>query len=68
VGLRQPGVAKASPLLIPAYWYLPDWINAFHQTANPRVAVLHQLISLDLTLMAFCCYQSVKPYLPGKAS
>ncbi len=61
-------LAKATPILIPAYAYFLDRIIALHQTANPKAAVLHQLVALDLTLMVFCCYQLVKPYLPDKTS
>lgn len=61
-------LAKASPVLTPVYWTVLEWINAHHHTARANVEVFRQLLALDLTLMAFCGYQLMKSYLPGKAS
>jgi len=61
-------LAKASPVLIPDYWAVLEWINAHHHTAKASVDVVHQLLALDLTLLVFCGYNLMKPDLSGKAS
>ena len=61
-------LAKASPILIPIYYSVFDWIKTHHHNAHPLAETSHSLLALCLTLEVFCCYQIVKPYLPGKAS
>jgi len=61
-------LAKASPILVPIYYSVFDWINAHHHDTRPLAGTFYSLLALDLTLMVFCVYQLVKPWLPRKTS
>jgi hypothetical protein len=50
------------------YYSVLSWINAHHHAPNPMATTPHILLALDITMMVYCGYQIVKPWLSGKAS
>lgn len=58
-------LAKASPFLIPIYAAALQWICQDHCHSD-RTVIAHQLMALDLTMMAFAVYSLVMPDRPQR--